>query len=85
MKGPVLRAASDAPDRFEWEGHPAGQPAAACNSPMVDPRDDTRIRLARSGDGQGDYEVPAGRYAVGAGELLRLECGSGRVIGIVKR
>lgn len=65
-----------------WRNWQVGR---ACNNPMLDPRDQTRLTLVRSAGGQGDYEVPQGRYGVGSGELLRLECGSGRVIGVVKR
>ena len=55
-----------------------------CNSPMIDPRDQTRLRLVRSTGGRGDYEVPLGRYGVKAGEFLRLDCKTGRVLGVVK-
>jgi hypothetical protein len=51
---------------------------------MIDPRDHTRLTLIRSAGGVGDYEAPPGRYGVQEGELLRLECATGRVIGIVK-
>jgi hypothetical protein len=38
----------------------------------------------RHRDFRGDYAVdPPGRYGVGAGELLRLDCISGRALGIV--
>lgn len=75
------RGASDVPPQFV-----SGSAAAAegCRNPMTDPRDGTRVRLVRSQGGTvGDYQVPAGRYGVGADELLRLECGTGRVIGVV--
>jgi hypothetical protein len=51
---------------------------------MIDPRDGTKIVLEQSSDGRGFYRVPAGRYGVRPGELLVVECGTGRVIGIVK-
>jgi len=57
---------------------------SGCLSPLVDPRDGTRISFIRSAD-VGDYEVEGGRYGVGSGELLRIECNTGRVIGIVGR
>lgn len=56
-----------------------------CRSPMADPRDDAQLTMYRSNEGYADYEVPAGRYGVGEGELLRLICNSGRVAGIVRR
>lgn len=84
----VSRAPVDVPERFqpvsstgeavEWPARGAG-----CLSPMVDPRDGTQIRLVRSGSEQGDYAVADGRYGVGPGEWLRLDCATGRVVGIV--
>jgi hypothetical protein len=56
-----------------------------CRNPMIDPRDGTRISLERSAEGRGFYKVPTGRYGVRPGELLLIECGTGRVIGVVKR
>ena len=85
-----LRDASDMPDHFlvgapesaETSAPVAGGP---CRNPMVDPRDGMRLVLARSSGGLGDYEVPAGRYGVGERELLRLDCGTGRAVGVVGR
>jgi hypothetical protein len=68
--------------------------AASCLVHLKDPRDETRLDLIRSTEtGQdgglthlGDYTVtPAGRYGVGAGELLRVDCGTGRALGVVTR
>ena len=60
----------------------------SCRSPLIDPRDQTQIRIVRSGGSggghRGDYEVPAGRYGVGENELLRIECSSGEPLGIVR-
>lgn len=84
------RAATDAPGHF-LVGLPnsveTSEPAPdqGCRSPMVDPRDGAKVRLVRSNGTRGDYEVPAGRYGVEPGELLRLACDTGRVIGIVRR
>jgi hypothetical protein len=91
--GAPSRAASDTPDHFmvgtiQPDG-PLTEPQsnAGCRNPMVDPRDGTRLTLVqsqRSEGGQiGDYRVPDGRYGVPSGELLRLDCGTGRVIGVV--
>lgn len=87
------RAALDLPDQFMIgtiePGGALSEPHrdGGCRSPMVDPRDGTRLILVQSGpgaDGQvGDYRVPEGRYGVRAGELLRLDCGTGRAIGVV--
>lgn len=81
------RSVVDAPDHFvigEHGGPAVSEPSGSgeCRSPMVDPRDGTRIQLVRSSGGVGDYEVPTGRYGVGKGEVLRLDCGSGRALGV---
>jgi hypothetical protein len=78
------RLAGDAPAQFA-PARGEGGPDAVCRSPLRDPRDSTAIVLVRSARGVGDYEVPAGRYGVGERELLRLECGTARVLGIVRR
>lgn len=85
------RQASDVPARFE-PLEPAARVApgdtiggSGCVSPMVDPRDGTPVRLVRSLGGLGDYEAPAARYGGGPTELLRLECNTGAVIGIVRQ
>jgi hypothetical protein len=85
-----IRRATRVPARFEPR-NPAlrltpGDTIAGsgCVSPMVDPRDGTEVRFVFS-TSYGDYEVPAGRYGTGAGELLRLDCNTGRVIGLVRR
>jgi hypothetical protein len=80
------RPAVDPPVRFVTVD---GQPAEdTCRSPMIDPRDQTQLRLARSwqegNTHRGDYEVPLGRYGVRDGELLRIDCLSGEPIGIVR-
>lgn len=81
-----LRAAEDTPVQFVTDdGTPAVQ---ECRSPMVDPRDQTQLRLVRSApfgnEHRGDYQVPEGRYGVREGELLRINCETGQVIGIVR-
>ena len=83
------RPASEAPIRFE----PADRSArlvpvdtiagSGCLNPMIDPRDNTPVRLVRAISPRGDYAVPAGRYGARTGELLRLDCNTGGVIGLV--
>jgi len=53
---------------------------------MVDPRNGDRLRLVRQPGGQqADYAVPVvGLYGVRGGELLRLNCTTGRPVGIVR-
>lgn len=82
------RPAVDVPAQFTLAAPPEavqGPDAAPCTSPAVDPRDGTRLVLVRSRSGRGDYEAPAGKYGVGAAELLRLDCATGRAIGVVAR
>lgn len=83
----VARPASDAPDRFATD---AGAPAAAsstaaCQSPITDPRSGVKLRFVRTQPGRGDYEVAVGQYGARAGELLRVDCGTLRAIGLVPR
>lgn len=77
----IIRMPVDAPERFEA----ATEFDGSCVSPLVDPRDGTEIRFVRSTEGMADYEVPAGKYGVKNGELLRANCQNGKIIGIVKR
>lgn len=81
----------DLPDHFVVGQHDGPEtteptPGGACRNPMVDPRDGTRLILFESSsDGRGLYEVPPGRYGVGEGRLLQIDCGTGRALGIVRR
>jgi hypothetical protein len=84
------RPATGAPDHFlvgRMDGGPPVEPRAdgRCHNPMVDPADGTLLAMVRAEGGYGDYVVPEGRYGVGAGEVLRIECATGRPSGIVKR
>jgi hypothetical protein len=56
-----------------------------CQSPMVDPQDGTELRFVRAALGVADYEVPAGHYGLGANDLLRLDCNTGKVLSVVQR
>lgn len=83
-------ALRDLPDHFLVGTHTdasTSEPRAGenCRNPMVDPRDGTRLTLVRSGQGRGDYDVPESRYGIGARQLLRLDCATGRVVGLVRR
>lgn len=88
-EGAPVREAVDVPERFVTEDLPAGAavtdtlPGSGCRSPLIDPRDGTRVRMINSQRRVGDYAAPEGRYGVRPGELLRVECNTGRVLGIV--
>lgn len=58
-------------------------PGNACLSPMHDPRDNTELKMVRAANGMADYKVPDDRYGVGRHQLLRLDCNTGRPLGIV--
>jgi hypothetical protein len=82
-----------APDRLirESAAPPSGvatnDASPTCYSPMFDPRDNSALMLVASGsvDGvlEGDYAIPAGRYGVRDGALLRIDCRTGRVLALV--
>jgi hypothetical protein len=78
----AARAATGTPASFMFNTPPAG---STCRSPALDTRDGTRLKLARSADNRGDYEVPGGRYGVSNREYLRLDCSNGAVVGVVPR
>lgn len=81
------RAGTDLPAQFlvedagKWREARAGE---GCRNPVQDPRDSTTLTLAQSRNGTGDYVVPPGKYGASAGEWLRLECASGRPLGLVR-
>ena len=84
----AVQPARDLPDHF-LVGLPSGstaEPVAGegCRNPMVDPRDGSLLRLVRSAEARGDYQVPGNRYGVGAGQLLRLNCATGVALGVVR-
>lgn len=58
---------------------------SGCLNPMVDPVTGIQVILVRAESGLGDYEAPSGSYGLHDGQLLRLECNTGRVLGIVRR
>ncbi|HEY2925080.1 MAG TPA: hypothetical protein VGJ98_08970 [Candidatus Eisenbacteria bacterium] len=83
-----VKPAVDAPTHFlvrEPDGRVVEPAPGGCRNPMIDPRDGAALILIRSSGGRGDYQVPVARYGVRRGELLRIECGTGLVVGIVKR
>ena len=81
---------SDLPDHFlvgtfDSEETMEPTPGSTCRSPLVDPRDGTRLTLFESSPGLGLYVVPTGRYGVPADHLVQVDCGTGRALGIVRR
>ena len=81
-----LRPAADLPVAFTSAGGiPADGEATMCRSPIVDPRSGDAFRFASARGGIADFEVPVGRYGAREGELLRVDCRSGRGLGFVRR
>lgn len=80
----VLRPPSDAPESFSAVfATPVG--SKDCQSRLVDPVDQVELVLIKSFDGVGDYLVPLGKYRMASDELLRINCRTGKVIGVVKK
>ena len=84
----IIRPGTDLPDHFlvatEF-GASEPDTTGTCHSPMIDPRDDSSLILFRSAEGEGDYAVENGRYGIGPKEFLRIDCATGKPLGIVKR
>lgn len=80
----ILRIADEAPTGFTAaQSLETGEDH--CKSPLVDTSDGTELILIRSTQGLGDYQVPEGKYGLEADELLRIDCNTGEVLGIVRQ
>jgi hypothetical protein len=84
----VRGEASDTPESFQVLDAASGamhplNPDSACESPLVDPRDHTRLTLERARDGFGDYSVAAPKYGLSRYERLRVDCSTGAPVGRV--
>lgn len=84
MEREVVRTAQDAPEAFD---PPAGFSWGdeICKNPIIDPIDGSELIMVRSSGGMGDYKVTGVKYGVNRGELLRINCRTGGVVGIVKQ
>lgn len=88
MAGPIVGVPLNVPDHFEVAASGVNKseepaPGDACRNPMVDPRDRTILTLRRSAGGKGDYWVEEQKYGLTSQQLLRIDCGTGKAIGIV--
>ena len=88
MSGPVVGVPLDLPDHFKVAASGIGkseepQKDGNCRNPMVDPRDKALLELRRSANGIGDYWIQSQKYGLGPRQLLRIDCGTGKAIGIV--
>lgn len=80
----IERPATGVPGTFVRED---GMPnlSTTCATPLMDLQDRSTLQLVRTlRDRQGDYRVAAGKYGVGATELLRVDCTTARPMGIVR-
>ena len=94
MEAPVVAQAKNLPDHFMVTVTGIGQaeepkPGEGCRNPMVDPRNGTPLVLMRSKSGVGDYQVQGrdyeldSSYGVDPRHLLRIDCATGKALGIV--
>ena len=88
MTGPIVGGALDLPDHFLVARSGLGkseEPKAGedCRNPMIDPRDKTMLTLRRSAGGKGDYWLESQKYGVTSRQLLRIDCATGKALGIV--
>jgi hypothetical protein len=94
MAGPVVAEAKNLPDHFMVAVTGLAQreepkPGEGCRNPMVDPRNGTALNLMRSKNGTGDYQVLGQQYeldstyGVDSRHLLRIDCATGKALGIV--
>ncbi len=80
----VIRQADNVPEYFSPPPNTVLD-VVSCKNPMLDSRNGNEIILLSSRDGMGVYDVPEGTYGVKEGEALLLDCGTGKVKGIVKQ
>jgi len=84
----TLQAGADLPEHFLVQesdgGTRAAQAGEGCRNPLVDPRNQARLILQQSRDGWGDYQLPAGQYQSRQGQWLRVECATGKPLGLVQ-
>ncbi len=93
MDGPIVGVPIDVPDHFMVVRSGLGKagepkPGEGCRNPMVDPRDKTMLTLRRSAGGKGDYWtesdlVGSQKYGVTTRQYLRIDCATGKALGIV--
>jgi hypothetical protein len=91
---PVVAQAKNLPDHFMVAVSGLARmeeprPGEGCRNPMVDPRNGTALNLMRSKNGVGDYQVMGSQYelessyGVDPRHLLRIDCATGKALGIV--
>ena len=81
----ATRPLTDAPTQFSVGTARTRISTDICQTPLIDQRNGTTLRLERSVPGRGDYEVPPGHYGAQAGDLVRVDCRTLQPIGLVRR
>lgn len=95
VAGGIVAEAKDLPDHFMVSATGVAQreeprPGEGCRNPMVDPRNGTELNLMRARDGVGDYQVMGDQYSLGSRygvdsrHYLRIDCATGKALGIVE-
>jgi hypothetical protein len=59
------------------------RPGEGCRSPLFDATSGATLLLERSRGGRGDYSNLDGRLHLATGELVRIDCATGRALGVV--
>lgn len=96
MAEPIVAEATDLPDHFMVATSGLAQksepkPGEGCRNPMMDPRGGASLNLVRSKGDTGDYQVMSReyelqtRYGVDTRHLLRVDCGTGKALGVVNQ
>jgi len=94
MAGGIVAEAKDLPDHFlvSVTGLAQAQEPQAgegCRNPLIDSRNGTALNLMRSKEGVGDYQVLGDQYSLGlrygvdSRHYLRVDCATGKALGIV--
>ncbi|HVK52327.1 MAG TPA: hypothetical protein VM469_11395 [Pseudoxanthomonas sp.] len=83
-----VQPAADLPAQFQVQqadgSTRAPQAGEGCRNPLIDPGNQAHLLLQQSRDGWGDYSVPAGHYGAAANQWLRVECATGKPLGLVQ-
>jgi hypothetical protein len=94
IEAPIVAQARNLPDHFMVAVTGVAEseepkPGEGCRNPMVDPRNGTPLNRMRSKNGVGDYQVLGNQYeldssyGVDSRHLLRIDCATGKALGIV--
>jgi|SRR5690606_21472841 len=80
----VVRPVPDAPESFS-SPFATSPDDPECQSRLIDPVGQVELILVQSLGEVGHYLAPPGKYGMAADELLRIECRTGKLIGVVRK